>query len=230
MARGTSFGQIVQMLRDEIGRSNAAGSAGVADYSQLKRLANRYYETLFLDYDWPHLRFVSARVPLSAGERYYDVPTTLDYERFERIVLWTNGRPYTLDRGIDAEDYQVFSSEDGERADPVLKWDIRHTGTKEQIEVWPMPASSGQALQITGFRKFVRLVADADTCKLDDNLVVLFAAAELVGEDDRKAKLAAGRTLYDRLRGRTKGGSKTLSFGREEPQGRLSNGVIIAVR
>lgn len=230
MARGTSFGQVVQILRDEVGRSNAAGSAGVADYSQLKRLINRYYETLYLDYDWPHLRFVSARISLSAGERYYDVPTTLDYERVERIVLWTNGRPYNLDRGIDAEDYQVFSSEDNERADPVLKWDIRNTGTKEQMEVWPMPASSGQSLQITGFRKFVRLVADGDPCQLDDNMVVLFAAAELVGADDKKQKLVAAQTLYNRLRGRVKGASRTHVFGREEPPQRLTNGVIIAVR
>lgn len=230
MARNTTLGQIVGMLRDEIGRSNAAGSAGVADFNTLKQLINRYYESLYLDYDWPHLRFIAPRVSLSPGERYYDVPTALDYERIEKIVTWTNGRPYDLDRGIAEDDYRIFSSEDGERADPPLKWDIRHTGTKEQIEIWPMPASAGQSFQITSFRKFVRLIADGDTCKLDDNLIVLFAAAEAADEKAAPGKLAAAKALYNRLRGRTKGASKTLNFAKEEGPRGFSRGVVIAVR
>ncbi len=216
MARGTQFGQLVTMLRNEAGRSNTAGSAGLADYGQLKQLLNKHYETLYADYDWPHLRQVFARISLSAGERYYNVPPGLDYERIERIVVWDGGRPIPIERGIDYEEYSIFSSEDNNRSGPVSKWDIRFTGTIEQIEVWPMPSDNVQTLQITGFRKFTRLIADADVCRLDDMLVVGFAAGELIAKQDPKeaqATLAAAQTLYDKLRSRVKGASKDANFG-----------------
>lgn len=96
-----------------------------------------------------------------------------------------------------------------------MKWDIRFTGTTEQIEAWPIPASSANHLQFKGIKKFVRLVADADPCLLDDMLVVAFAAAELAaGQEaaDAGAKLQAAQTLYSRLKGRSKGASKIHTF------------------
>jgi hypothetical protein len=216
MARGTQFGVLVSRVRNRVGRSNTAGSSGVADYNQIKEIINAHYEHLYRDYDWPHLRIVTERIALSAGDRYYDVPTSeLDYESIERAVVWTNGQPIAIERGIDFEDYSAFSSEDDDRSGPVLKWDIRFTGSTEQIEVWPMPDGNDQELQFRGFRKFARLVADADLCRLDDNLVVGFAVAELAanqGLKDAQLKLTAAQGLYNRLRGRVKGGSKTHSF------------------
>lgn len=216
MARNTSFGQIVQQLRNEVGRSNAAGSAGVADYDQLKQLLNRHYETLYLDYDWPHLRFITPLIATSAGARYYNIPATLDYERIERMVNWVSGRPYDIERGIETPDYAINDSNNDSRAGLILKWDIRFTGVSEQIELWPIPAANDQQLQMTGFRKFVRLVADADLCRLDDNLIVSFAAAEVAPKDDKMTKLKVAQALYSRLKGRTKGAEKTYSFAKSD--------------
>lgn len=216
MARNTSFGQIVQMLRNEVGRSNAAGSAGVADYDQLKQLLNRHYETLYLDYDWPHLRFLSVRIPTSAGERYYNVPATLDYERIEKLVNWVSGRPYDVERGIETTDYAINDSDNDSRAGLILKWDIRFTGVSEQIELWPIPAANDQEIQITGFRKFTRLVADADLCRLDDNLIVAFAAAEVAPDKMAVTKLKVAQALYARLKGRTKGAEKIHNFAKQD--------------
>jgi hypothetical protein len=217
MARLTQFGTLISMLRNEVGRSNQAGSSGVADYNQIKQLLNRHYETLYLDYDWPHLRRIFDRIPLSAGDRYYDFPTKLDYERVEKVVVWHNLIPLPVERGITFEDYTAYSSEDDVRADPVLKWDVRNIGGSVQIETWPVPASNDQELQIKGFVKFVRLVADADLCLLDDNLVVTFAAAEVAasqGSEDADAKLQAAQRLYQKLKGRTKAAGPTHTFGK----------------
>jgi hypothetical protein len=212
LARNTSFGQIVQMLRNEVGRSNAAGSAGIADFDQLKQLLNRHYETLYLDYDWPHIRFISDRIALSAGQRYYNVPNTFDYERIEKMVNWVSGRPYDVERGILTTDYAINDSDNDSRAGLVLKWDLKFTGTAEQIEVWPIPSGNDQELQVTAYRKFARLVADADLCRLDDNLIVAFAAAEVAPEEEAKKKLSIAQALYSRLKGRVKGAEKSYSF------------------
>lgn len=215
MARGTQFGTLKTMLRNELSRSNTAGGSGVADFNQLGQVLNRHYESLYADYDWPHLRVTFDRIALAAGQRYYDFPATIDYERIEQVVVWQNGKPIPIDRGIELNDYAAYSSEDNQRADPAQKWDVRNTGTKEQIEIWPLPASNALSVQIVGIKKFVRLVNDSDKCLLDDQLVVLFAAAEIAaGQEgaDAPAKLSAANRLYMRLRGRTKSDSKTYSF------------------
>src|SRR3546814_15776455 len=51
-------------------------------------------------------------------------------------------------RGIRSEDYAAYDSAAGERVDPVLRWDVQFTGTTDQIEVWPIPASNGMRLQV----------------------------------------------------------------------------------
>jgi hypothetical protein len=232
VARGTQFGVLKTMLRNEIGRSNTAGGSGVADFNALSQILNRHYEALYTDFDWPHRRAVFDRIELSAGDRYYDFPDECDYERIEKVVVWYNDQPIPIERGIDFNDYSAFSSEDDIRADPVMKWDVRFTGTEEQMEVWPLPSSNTQEIQIRGIQKFVRLVADADTCKLDDNLVVGFAAAEFAarqGDKDAEAKHAAAQRLYSRLRGRTKGAGKTYVFGSDgETAWPPKNTMIIA--
>ncbi len=215
MARGTQFGTLKTMLRNELSRSNTAGGSGVADANQLGQILNRHYEALYADYDWPHLRTTFARIPLSAGDQYYNFPATCDYERIEKIAVWYSGKPIDIERGIGFEDYAAYSSEDDERADPAQKWDVRNTGSGEQMEIWPLPASNTDGVQIIGIKKFVRLLDNADLCKLDDNLVVGFSAAEIAasqGSEDATAKAQAAMRLYNRLRGRSKGASKTYSF------------------
>jgi hypothetical protein len=224
MARRTQFGQLVTQLRNEVGRSNVAGASGVADYGMLKQVLNRHYEALYLDYDWPHLRFTTPLTPLSAGDAFKDIPSGMDYERIEDLKVWTNGRPIPTTRGIEISDYAIFSTPSGDRSSPVQKWDIRFTGTVEQFEFWPMPDDNAQSFQVIGFKKFARLIADADLCLLDDNLVVGFAAAEVLGRADPKfaqTTLGFAQALYDKLRGRTKaksGEDANFTSGSSMPQ------------
>jgi hypothetical protein len=211
MARGTQFLQLVTMLREELGRATDV-SVGVSDVPELKRKLNRYYEQIYTDRDWPHLRRTFDRITLSAGERFYDLPEELDYERIERVVLWQNGIPIPLDRGITSEDYAGYDSVSDERSSPVLKWDIRDVAGDPMVELWPMPSDNTQKIEFTGFVKFTRLVNDSDICLLDDNLVVGFAAAELLAKQESKnAKQVAEATaaLYDRLTGRVKAAKGT---------------------
>jgi hypothetical protein len=215
MARGTSLLELVNMLRNDVGRSSDV-SVGVADLPELKQRVNATYEFLYLDYDWPHMRQFFTRIPLNANQRYYDLPATLDYDRIERVVVWFNGRPIEVSRGIAHEEYTSFDSEDGETSAPVLKWDVRYTDNKEQIEVWPMPSSAGQQLEFVGIKKFSRLVNDSDICVLDDMMVVLRASAEILsrqGSKDAGLRLQEAIQYYDTIKRRAKGAARIRRVG-----------------
>lgn len=177
MARGTQFLQLVTQLRAELGRSTSP-ALGVADLPTLHQALNRGYGTLYKK-DWQHLRREFAKITLSAGQRYYDPPALLDLDRVEKVVVWWNAEPYPLCKGIGFEQYAAYDSTIDERNSPAGNWDVRFTGTTDQIEIWPVPADNQQTLQFIGKTKFTRLVNDIDVCLLDDDLVVLHAAARL---------------------------------------------------
>jgi hypothetical protein len=211
--RGSQFLTLINMLRDELRRStDPAVSASDAD--GLKRVINRNYEFLYTDYDWPILRRVYPSRQLNSGLALYDLPADLDMERIEKVACWYNGGVGHLTRGIGFEQYSVFDTEDDVRSSPAQFWDIRSSGLHDhvQYEIWPLPDDTLQYVQFIGFKKFERLVNDADLCLIDDNLVVGFSAAEMLlaqGSEDAESKLRSAQALYSRLRGRLKSASKT---------------------
>lgn len=234
MALYSTFGEILTQMRAEARLStNPAVGAGAND--RYKALINRVYATLFDDYDWPHLRYEAPWIPLAAGQRYYDTPIGIDHNRIESVVAWWNEEPYPLDPGIGFKEYAAFSSENDERADPVQRYDLRSlTDGSTQIEVWPLPASSGMSLQITGVRKLSKLVNSSDVCLLDDYLVALFAAQEIlrpISSDDADTKLAAGKARLQQLRARAvqpqTGGTSAPTVGTGRINVGLRNGKAV---
>ncbi|MEP3248043.1 MAG: hypothetical protein ABJN40_06010 [Sneathiella sp.] len=214
MARNRQLIQLIDELRAEAGQA-VSSSVGVDKIPALKQIIRRTQETLYDDFDWPHLRIQPVK-QLSAGQRYYDLPANMDYERIEEVVVWYSGHPHPLVREITFSDYSQYDSEEGERSEPALKWDIRDTGAGEQIEIWPVPSSNSSKLQFKGLRRLGGLIDDSDTADLDNHLIVLFAAAEILSRQkspDAQAKLAAANSRYAKLKGRAKGASRTVVMG-----------------
>lgn len=197
MARGTQLLQLVTMLRDESGRNDSV-AVGVDETATLKQILRRTQNTLYERHTWEHLRTLFDRIPLQAGERYYDFPDTLNFDRVEEVAVWDGSLPRPVTRGISFREYAIYDSEHDVRADPALRWDVRWTGDKEQIEIWPVPASNNLSLQFLGIRKCRPLIANSDVCDLDDHLIVLSAAAELMPKGSEQAKIKAGLAA-DRL-------------------------------
>jgi len=216
MARGATLSQLISDLRDELRRLNTS-SAAPDDVPSLTRTINHVYATVYAAHDWPHLFREFSRMTLNAGQRHYDFPTGLNPERIIAARLWWGNLPTPIERGITIDDYALYDPEDDDqRATPALKWDIRFTGSTEQIEVWPTPSDSTQKLQFFGITSIDPLVDLTDTCKLDSDLVVLYAAAELLDEKspDKKAKLDLAKALLNQLKMRgTSGGEKTYQLG-----------------
>lgn len=215
MARGRQFLQIISDVRAELRRTNDPGTRA-SDLPSIQQAVRRAYESLYDEYDWPHLRQVFPKIALAAGQRYYDAPDDMDFDRMETVAVWQNGIPIPIDRGIGFDDYASFDSEatTPERSDPVQKWDVRFVTTTEQIEVWPIPAGNDQRLQFIGIRKLDRLVDDSDLVYLDDLIVVLAAAISLEPDENlkREKEIALAARLH-RVKSRGKSGAKTVRMG-----------------
>lgn len=205
MARNKTLEQLVEDLRLETGRSSNA-NLGIADRPALVRILARIYETIYEQNNFPHL-IIERDKELQEGSRYYDFPTEIDPERVLKVQRKWAGKWDDVARGITMEDYNAYDGDDEDvMADPILKWRMLDTAANGshaiQWEAWPRPASdydsdTGDGLvRFTGIRKFVALTTDSSICRIDSNIVVLHAAAELlakVNKADAAAKLAEGQ-------------------------------------
>jgi hypothetical protein len=218
MARGTPLVQLVEMVRDECGLSSNS-SRGIDNGPYITRLIKRYYETLADDFDWPFMRVdkAAATKALAAGQRFYDFPVAMDLLDTIECETYIGGSWLPVSYGISGEEYSAFNSDNSTgRAEPVLAWQIKDG---DQFEVWPIPTSDGEwdrdadppvqtapLVRFTGRRRITPLVESASLCDMDDQLVVLYVAAEILGKQgskDAPIKLAAAKDRLATLRGRS---------------------------
>lgn len=205
-------------------------SVGVDDAQILMHVLQRTQETLYDDFDWPHLRYDTGAITLSAGQRYYDIPDNLNYDRIESAWIRLNGLPIPFRRGIDPNCYAAFDSDQGVRASPAQRWDIRSVDGVEQIEVWPIPNDASNAMQFIGIRNLRPLVDGADLTDIDDRLIVLFSAAELLAHQesaDAQIKLRAAQQLYARLKGRSAAARPTYRMGMGVPSPKPYRATVV---
>lgn len=203
MALGTTFGQLLEQLQDECG-SSSASSRNNDNRAYLRRLIQRVYETLCDDFDWTFLRVDNdeATKELEAGERYYDFPVAMDLKTTVNAWFYYNNVWIPLVYGIGPEQYTAMNPELDQRADPQIRWRVKDAG---QFEVWPLPASDGNKVRFTGKKRPTPLVADSDRADMDDRLIVLFCAAEVLAkrnQKDAEIKIAAANARKIEMRAR----------------------------
>lgn len=213
MARGTQLQELVAQLRAETGRSQSV-AVGTSELDNLKHQLRRMQVLLYDDYAWPFLR-IERTVTLSAGQRYYDFPADLNYDRIECVKFKYNNIYTLLERGISFDDYSVYDSGDGDRSSPALKWDLKNTGSGEQLEIWPIPNEAG-TVHFFGTKSLSAMTQDDDRADLDDLLIVLFCAAEILARQkspDAKTKMDLANARLLRLRANSQAGAKTVQVG-----------------
>lgn len=234
MAIGTQFSSLFQDLRAEVRRSTTV-SVGVDDLPYLKRVINHVYRGLVVDYEWRHLRYVPPRIAMQAGQALYDFPTHLDFDDVWSATCWQGSTNTEIKRGIEPTDYGTIDPQADARQDPVLKYDLRFSGTAVQFEVWPLPATTDEVeVEFIGTYKLPRLVNDDDQMMIDDELVLLFAAAEVLKADkadDSDSKLQLAQDYLRRLKVRQKANSRRyqIGLGQGSPSYPLTSGVQINV-
>ncbi len=231
MARGTQLLELISQLRAETGRSQDV-SVGVDEVENLKVLLQRTQEILYDDYEWPHMR-VERSITLSAGQRYYDLPSDLNFDRFVDVKYKYNNVYTQLERGISFDDFSIFDSNTDERSSPALKWDVRFTGTTEQLEVWPIPNDT-ESMHFFGTKTLSDLIQESDRADLDDRLIVLFAASEVLARQksgDARIKMEQANNRLLILRRNSQAASKTVQVGLgnrvRDDSNRLKTRIII---
>jgi len=204
MARHVTLVRILDQLRAEARLSlNPAHNRQVRDthVNMLQRIQERLWD----DFAWPHLR-VQRMVKCQAGQRYYDTPDDILIDNIETFEIYDSGGWRKLEPGIYPEHYSAHNSDLDERAYPPCRWQIHED---EDVEVWPIsdtnsdPVTMEGQLKFTGIRNLKPFVQDQDRADLDDRLLVMFGAAELLaasGAKDAQIKLDQANAIYRRQR------------------------------
>lgn len=233
MARNVTLGELIDDVRAEAGHSLQA-NLGTAMREVLVKIIQRQQRRLWEDYDWTFLR-VDRDVAVQNGQRYYDFPVDLSLERLEKVEFKYGDRWIPVSYGIGREHYDMHDSDRDIRAFPVERWKEHENN---QIELWPIPSQNGSVAQSTniirfhGIRKLRPLVAESDRADLDDTLLVLFSAAEILAREksaDAGLKLQMAEKHYARIKARNSK-SETFSLGGEPPARVPMGPKIIAVQ
>lgn len=214
MARGKTLLELLEGLRAECHLSlNPAHNNQTRDV-HIKML-KRIQENLWNDFTWPHLR-VRRTIVAQAGQRYISPPSDMGIDSIEKIefrygAVWTRLIPC-----IGREHYLAIDSDLDIRSWPVRRFQFFEG---EQIELWPVPSQDGDAdkeegiIRFTGIRNLSPLVNDDDRADLDDELLILYAAANLMNKEDASKKLEQANQRYITLKGRLSPKSSFRMFG-----------------
>lgn len=206
MARNTPLSNVVAMLKAELAANMIVGVAESNDLQYAALIASKQ-RWLADTYDWPFLRD-DWDVTIGSGQRYANMPievadtegrigTTLNTERPFMVKVFYSGNWQEVVYGIDEQEFNYINSDGNppfsaapQLLDPIQRW--AYSG-ETQFEVWPIPAT----LVIVRFRGIRTLTSLLDfqqgqaapaqivpkwsaTLDLDDNMVMLYAAGELL--------------------------------------------------
>lgn len=232
MARGKTLGDVLTSLRVELEIStNPAHNVQARDH-QVRHL-QRVQEQLYDDFTWPHLR-VFRYLNAQDGQRYYDVTAAfkdsggtlvaandISVDRvYELHVhdghIWRNLVP-----GISEQHYNSYDSDTDQRAWPPERWQVTEGN---QIEIWPIPSITGDMttrdniFRIHAVRNLAPFSADADVADLDDRLLALMAAAEMMGGEKGQKKAALANKRLLKVRGNATKTQSFRLFGSSEPR------------
>jgi hypothetical protein len=232
MARGTTLGALVTDLRIEA-RYDPNPALSLNMVPMMQQTLRRNQEFLYDEFDWPFLE-VFRDIPLEAGSRYYDFPDDMNLERVQKVDVLHAGTWQPVIRGIELDHYNAQDSEGNERTDPIQFWDVVEVGGGPQIEVWPLPATNTQKMRLRGIRSLKPLVKDSDVAELDDMMIVLYSAGELLGgakDPLAEVKFQQAKARRETLQGRTtKTRHNRFSLGGEQTgnQGNAARPMLTA--
>jgi len=232
MARNTTLQVLLDDLRAEAGHSVLA-NLGRATETMMLTLLNRVQRRLWEDFSWPFLH-TKKDIVMQAGQRYYNVPSGMTLERIESAKFKWGNRWDKVTYGIDPAHYNQWDSDRDIRSWPIMRYEA-YGDVAGQLEVWPLPSNNGDAttgegvLRLEGVKDLNPLNAKTDTADLDDQLIVLFAAAELLARQksaDAQMKMGQAQSHYIRVKGRLSKG-EPIVFGDEEPDKYKPRGPIL---
>jgi hypothetical protein len=212
MATGTTMADALDMLKGELSADDDSDVSPGGD-NVLRRQLSNAQKWLALRYDFSDLT-VRPEFNLVPGTRYYDFPAGIELARKFTIECYWSNLWYTTDPGIKPVNYNTLNPELNQRLDPVIRWKKVRIGGVLKLEVWPLPATATR-LRFNGQMPLPAFLADADTCTLDDLLIVQWTAAKLLARmksSDAPAMLSEAQESLKRLVGADNSDSQVFSM------------------
>jgi hypothetical protein len=183
---GKQLRDMLTDLRAEVGHSTNVAH-GINDRETLLYYLNRTQENLYHDFDWPQL-IVDRDIKVADGQRYYTYPDDLAFEDVGRIWVLINTVYNVLEYGIGPYDMTLWNSDTGYKSWPTRKW--MHNPDSNMFELWPVPDGNANdpnaIVRLRGTKTVFKMINDSDESTLPDNLIVLFAAVEVLQRDGAK--------------------------------------------
>lgn len=212
MPEGVQLIDLVEQLRAEIGAAPTSSGQGINSLPMLQQILRRTQARLYLDFDWPNY-VIDRDVTLQAGERFYTFPQDINFNFIKGVWINYSASWREIAYGFTPVTYNSSNPDLGTRSDPIQLWRHYEVG---QYEVWPVPASSNQILRFRALMQLPRLTDNADKALLDDTLIVLFAAAEILTrkkDADAQAKLQMAQSHFRNMKSRISKGGITVMGG-----------------
>jgi hypothetical protein len=153
-------------------------SVDTTDVNSIDGLLNIAQRELSVAFDWEQLH---QRVDVSVASMRITLPTAIDFDRQCRVSIRDVDVWRPVEYGITEAYWNVHDVDDF--CDPIQRW--QRYGLNE-FEVWPSPASS-QTLRFSGTLAFTDMTEDAHTAVLDDVLLALAVATEILMQQESKA-------------------------------------------
>lgn len=218
MALRATLEELIEQVRAEC-RLSSNSSRGIDHREYIIQLIRRHYESLSENFEWEHLQLTrnsaDSRKEIAAGQRLYDFPSAVNINRISKAWVQYAGGWSPIDYGIDYASYTALDPEADQRADPITAWGFEG---RQQFEVWPLPATNHSAsspyyVAFEGQRAVERLTQNNSRADIDDQLIALYVAAEILAGNERKTeadvKLSAANSRMGTLRAGLTGKTRT---------------------
>lgn len=176
-------------LRAEVGHSLMLGQ-GTNMEDTLKYYLKRTQRELYTAFDWPQF-MVFEQVVVPAGDRFLSGFTNIDDEQVNSMWCRVGSIWQPMMFGINPAQYSLFNPDTDTRSFPVERY--QYNELVGNFELWPIPSVETTILA-WGQIKLPPLVDLSDTSLLDGQLVVMFAAANILArQKDEDAGLVLNK-------------------------------------
>jgi hypothetical protein len=186
MPLGVQLLDLRRQLRAETGTSlNPA--QGVQAQASMDLVLARQQRELWDAYTWQHLQ-IWLDMPLEQGQALYDYPGAMAFDQIKRIYVAPTQSSQWQEMLYGIKPWMIPPS--GVQQGTPVRWrnvvGMDFTGatpiTKPagQFELIPSPATDDMVIRFDGQAPLNPLIADTDTCILDSEAIILFAAAEML--------------------------------------------------
>lgn len=191
MRTGVTLADLRKELQIEAGLTTSATASQSVE--RLNHILNRTERLLYATGEWASQDH-EEEVIVPANSQFVNLPNQITFTEVDYVHVLYGDDWLEISHGIGPHERSVYSGT--QRATPIQRWEVRAPGNTD-FEVWPV-GNVEQTLRFKGSKTIGGMVQDIDTCTLDGDVLVLSAAAEILGRDrkeDAALKLEMAKSL-----------------------------------